>query len=95
MKRIRAVFVLVLLLGLTLFSVPAFADDGYVIDSYDTVIDVGVDNRFQVTETIVCDFLESRHGIIRYIPTRGQVVRTDGSSDTMRAKVKGLTVSGA
>ena len=91
LKRL-AVTVIVLCLMFTGSQV--FAEDGFVIDSYDTKIDVGEDNRFQVTEKITADFSVPKHGIIRYIPVRGTVRRTDGSRDTMKAKVKGLDVEG-
>jgi hypothetical protein len=48
----------------------AFADEGWVIDSYDVVYNVQADGTINATETIHADFGSlSKHGIFRYFYT--------------------------
>ena len=79
-------------------SVPAFADDNasyvpYFFTAYNVDINVNEDNSFDITEHISAYFNEQRHGIYRTIPTRNQVKRTDGTSHSVKAKIKNIKVS--
>lgn len=79
-------------------SVPAFADDNasyvpYFFTAYNVDINVNEDNSFDITEHISAYFNEQRHGIYRTIPTRNQVKRTDGTSHSVKAKIKNVKVS--
>ena len=79
-------------------SVPAFADDNasyvpYFFTAYNVDINVNENNSFDITEHISAYFNEQRHGIFRTIPTRNQVRRTDGTSHSVKAKVKNIKVS--
>lgn len=65
----------------------------YYIDRYDVDIKVGKDNVYHVTEKIKAHFNESRHGIIRKIPTYNEVVRNDGSKSTNWARISNIKVS--
>lgn len=47
-------------------------------DNYRIDIDVGEDNSYHVYETIKVDMLERRHGIYRYIPTKGYIEDASG-----------------
>lgn len=59
------------LLVLTALVVPAQADDaGWSIARFDTSLDIRADSAIDVTETIVADFAEPKHGIFREIPIR-------------------------
>lgn len=79
-------------------SVPAFADDNasyvpYYLTAYNVDININEDNSFDITEHISAYFNEQRHGIYRTIPTRNQVKRTDGTSHSVKAKIKNIKVS--
>lgn len=79
-------------------SVPAFADDNasyvpYFFTAYNVDINVNENNSFDITEHISTYFNEQRHGIFRTIPTRNQVRRTDGTSHSVKAKIKNIKAS--
>ena len=65
----------------------------YYIESYNVDINVSNDNSYNIKETIVAYFNEEKHGIIRNIPTRNTVTRTDGSTNTNRAKITNVNVN--
>ena len=65
----------------------------YYIESYNVDINVSNDNSYDIKETIVAYFNKEKHGIIRNIPTRNTVTRTDGSTNTNRAKITNVNVS--
>lgn len=65
----------------------------YYIESYNVDINVSNDNSYDIKETIVAYFNEEKHGIIRNIPTRNTVTRTDGSTNTNRAKITNVNVN--
>ena len=50
-------------------------------------------DSYNIKETIVAYFNEEKHGIIRNIPTRNTVTRTDGSTNTNRAKITNVNVN--
>lgn len=65
----------------------------YYIESYNVDINVSNDNSYNIKETIVAYFNKEKHGIIRNIPTRNTVTRTDGSTNTNRAKITNVNVN--
>lgn len=65
----------------------------YYIESYNVDINVLNDNSYDIKETIVAYFNKEKHGIIRNIPTRNTVTRTDGSTNTNRAKITNVNVN--
>ena len=65
----------------------------YYIESYNVDINVSSDNSYNIKETIVAYFNKEKHGIIRNIPTRNTVTRTDGSTNTNRAKITNVNVN--
>ena len=65
----------------------------YYIESYNIDINVSNDNSYDIKETIVAYFNKEKHGIIRNIPTRNTVTRTDGSTNTNRAKITNVNVN--
>jgi len=67
--------------------------NGYYIESYNVDINVSNDNSYDIKETIDAYFNEEKHGIIRNIPTRNTVTRTDGSTNTNRAKITNVNVN--
>jgi len=54
-------------LMLALFA-PLAAEEAFVIDNYLVEINAGLDNAYDITETLDVDFSSQRHGIIRDIP---------------------------
>ena len=66
----------------------------YVIRHYQVDIIVNEDNTFEVTETIDAYFDEGagKHGIIRSIPLKNTVVRTDGTRSTNRVTISDTDV---
>ena len=71
---------------------PAYDGYPYTLDAYYVDIQVNEDNTLNITETIVANFKEQRHGIYRKIPLKNEVTRADGSKNTVRAKVRNVTV---
>ena len=65
----------------------------YYIESYNVDINVSNNNSYDIKETIVAYFNKEKHGIIRNIPTRNTVTRTDGSTNTNRAKITNVNVN--
>lgn len=65
----------------------------YVIDSYDIEIVVNEDNTYEITENIEAYFLKSKHGIYRYIPSRNEITRLDGTIYKNTAKLSDLKVN--
>ena len=99
MKRFKQILGIVFALILCFSStIPAFADDEletvpYYFTSYFVDINVNEDNSFDITEHISAYFNEQRHGIYRTIPTRNQVKRVNGTSSSVKAKIKNIDVS--
>ena len=97
-KFIRFLNIIFALMLAALSSVPAFADDNasyvpYFFTAYNVDINVNENNSFDITEHISTYFNEQRHGIFRTIPTRNQVKRTDGTSHSVKAKIKNIKAS--
>ena len=80
---------LVLILLFIPFSVKAY---DYTINKYDIYIKVNEDNSYSIAEDITANFNVQKHGIYRDIPLNSEVVRADGSKDTIYAKIKNLSV---
>lgn len=66
----------------------------YEIKGYDIDMVVEESNVFHVKETIKVWFNESRHGIYRTLPLVNKVSRADGSSHTIRVRVRNLKCVG-
>lgn len=97
-KFIRFLNIIFALMLVAASSVPAFADDNasyvpYFFTAYNVDINVNENNSFDITEHISTYFNEQRHGIFRTIPTRNQVKRTDGTSHSVKAKIKNIKAS--
>lgn len=97
-KFIRFLSIIFALMLVAASSVPAFADDNasyvpYFFTAYNVDINVNENNSFDITEHISTYFNEQRHGIFRTIPTRNQVKRTDGTSHSVKAKIKNIKAS--
>lgn len=97
-KFIRFLNIIFALMLVAASSVPAFADDNasyvpYFFTAYNVDINVNENNSFDITEHISTYFNEQRHGIFRTIPTRNQVRRTDGTSHSVKAKIKNIKAS--
>lgn len=97
-KFIRFLNIIFALMLVAASSVPAFADDNasyvpYYFTAYNVDINVNENNSFDITEHISTYFNEQRHGIFRTIPTRNQVRRTDGTSHSVKAKIKNIKAS--
>lgn len=98
---------LVFLILLISSAAPAFALDysinpyrsekhpykDYYFESYDVSINVLENNTLEITEKISAYFNIDKHGIYREIPTTNYVERADGSTGTVYAKVKNVSVS--
>lgn len=65
----------------------------YSIDAYDVTINVKENNVLEITEKITANFKEARHGIIRKIPLRNEVIRNDGSRELNSVRLTNLDVS--
>ena len=65
----------------------------YTIDKYDINMVVNENNTFDITETIKAHYNINKHGIIRKIPLRNEIVRLDGTTSKNRAVVSNVTVN--
>jgi len=65
----------------------------YTIEGYDINITVNENNTFEIVETIDAFFNVKKHGILRKIPLKNQVIRQDGTKSTNRATVENITVN--
>ena len=91
---LRIFFLLVFGIMTGLFSsIQAEAEDGFTIRNYRVDMKVSKNHVYQITETILVDFYESRHGIYRNIPTRNRIRRADGSTGTTYARVERIDCS--
>lgn len=68
MKKLSFAILLLVIIMIVPVVAGASAENEYIIDSYNVVINVGSDNVYTVTETITADFLIYKHGIFREIP---------------------------
>ena len=94
MKYIKIIiinFVLIIFAGM--FSTKVFATFDYTITSYDINMFVNEDNTIDITENITVNFNTSKHGIYRKIPLNNKIMRTDGTTANINAKIKNLSVS--
>lgn len=99
-KIIFSIFILTLFLS---FLIPnqTFAtnsnenyDAGYTIESYDINMIVNENNSFDITETINANFTGyGKHGIIRNIPLRNTVIRSDLTVSSNKAKISNISVN--
>ena len=74
---------------------PSFtnAANGYKIDNYDVEIKINENNSFDIKEEISVNFYESKHGIIRNIPSENTVRRNDGTISKNVATISNLSIS--
>ena len=79
MIRIRT-FLLSFLFAV-LFAIPAFADEAFDIENFQTVIQMHENSTLTVTEIIGVEFTENRHGIFRDIQTEGISIDVLGVTD--------------
>lgn len=99
MKNVKRIILFFLSLSILLCCVvTAFAQENhsyepYYFKHYDVNVNVLEDNTLEVTEKIDAFFNEERHGIYRTIPTLNTVSRADGTTTTVRAKVRDINVS--
>ena len=81
----RKVLPALLTLALFIFSYPVFAQENWVIESFNSEISIPQNGKVRVVETIAVDFgALQKHGIFRTIPTEGtrfdlQSVEQDGA----------------
>jgi len=66
----------------------------YSLTKYHVDIVVNENNSFQITEQIRAHFHVRRHGIIRAIPLRNEVVRLDGTRSHTRVRISDIHVEG-
>lgn len=93
MKRRLGIVFLILLFSLFLVpDIEAKAYD-YTIESYNVDMKVTKQNVYRITETIAVNFLAERHGIYRNIPLKNNVIRQDGSTSRVMARVENVSCS--
>ncbi len=62
--------------------------DGFTIDAYDVVLDVGTDNKIDVTENITVNWYESNHhGIYKFTPRWLEYTGKDNNTIKRKSKV--------
>lgn len=92
MKKISAI-IITSFAFLFLLTEKVLANEIYTINSYDVLMEVGLDNKIKITESIEADFLEYSHGILRKIPYRNEVIRLDGTKTYNKALINEITVN--
>ena len=71
-----------------------YENEEYSITQFRIEINVNEDNTFLITEYITAYFRTEKHGILRKLPLRNKVVRSDGSVSHNRAVITDIQVSG-
>ena len=67
--------------------------DGFTIEKYDLILDVGIDNKVKVTEEINVNFFKhAYHGIYRYIPYWLEYTAHDGKTVKRKSKINNIQV---
>ena len=70
-----------------------YGNGEYAITKYQVDMIVNEDNIYDITEYIEVYFSVPKHGIIREIPRRNELVRLDGSKSYNRAKISNIYVN--
>ena len=66
--------------------------DGFTIEGYEVVLDVGIDNKVQVTENIDVNFYETgHHGIYKFTPYWLEYTGKDGNTIKRRSNILNLS----
>jgi len=65
----------------------------YLIDRYDIDVIVNENNTLDIMESIDAYFNSSKHGIIRSIPLKNEVIRLDGTTSVNRATVDKIRIN--
>ena len=83
-------------IAMLMMAVTAEADTSsqYLLSKYHIDIQVNENNTFQITEYIRVHFHVDRHGIIRKIPLRNEVVRLNGTKSRNKVKITNVSVEG-
>lgn len=68
-------------------------NNDYVINKYNVDIVLNENNTFDITENITANFKTKKHGIIRNIPLKNNIVRLDGTTNTNKAQITNLSVN--
>src|SRR3989304_2884167 len=95
----KKAFLVLLALAFFLVFRPVFAQESWVIESFDSVISIPQNGKVQVVETVTVDFgLTSKHGIFRSIPTEGvrfdlKSVKQDGAKAVTDVSSSGGTTT--
>ena len=74
-------------------EIDTYGNGEYAITQYKVDMVVNEDNSYDITEYIGVYFNEAKHGIIREIPKKNTIIRSDGSKTKNRAKIKGIHVN--
>ncbi len=72
---------------------PEYSGYAYLIDRYSIDVTVNENNTLDITESIDAYFNISKHGIIRNIPMKNNIIRLDGTTATNRAIVDDISVN--
>lgn len=88
MKKI----IFILALFFTLLFNPA-KGEVFDITNYNIDLNVKNDNSIDIIEDIDVDFEEYRHGIIRTIPIKNKINRTNGEKSIKKAIIKNISVN--
>jgi uncharacterized membrane protein YgcG len=98
MKKTALALVFALCLLAVLFPVSAAADDGTMeTTGYRVLINLKEDKSAVITEEIDVDFLTDMHGILRYIPYRGETTEQVNGEEVVtkyRNRISDIFVSG-
>jgi uncharacterized membrane protein YgcG len=98
MKKTVLALVAVLCILVTIIPVPALAADGDMeTTGYKVLVNVKEDKSAIITEEIDVNFISYMHGILRYIPYRGETIeQVDGEKITTkyRNRISDIFVSG-
>ena len=69
--------------------------DGFTIEGYEVILDVGIDNKVNVTENIDINFYESyHHGIYKFTPYWLEYTGKDNKTIKRKSKIKNLRAIG-
>ena len=81
MKKTLILCTVVIIIILTILTVPAFGAEAFNITSYNIDMTVYEDNSYAIIETIYISFTDQRHGIVRSLPLKTNRGKTALISD--------------
>ena len=67
--------------------------EAFYIKNYDIKLKVNESKNINITEVLDVYFTRSKHGIVRTIPQKNEIIREDGTKERVSSKIKNIRVN--